>query len=89
MLLLASIFFPPKGKLVAIFLFAVCTISTYVWSMSSWPIDPTGMSFSDGIIQGIILLIFVFVRVIGMVSGALLLRRHPDNKKHIEEAGCL
>jgi hypothetical protein len=89
MLLLASIFFPPKGKLVAIFLFAVCTISTYVWSMSSWPIDPTGMSFSDGIIQGIILLIFVFVPVIGMVSGALLLRRHPDNKKHIEEAGCL
>ncbi|MHA3841340.1 hypothetical protein ACX0GZ_08985 [Sphingomonas aestuarii] len=89
MLLLASIFFPLKRKLVVLFLFAVCTISTYIWSMSSWPIDPTGMSFSDVILHGGLLLILAFVPVMGMVSGALLLRRHPNNKKHNAEAGGL
>lgn len=82
-LLLASIFFPLKAKLVALFLFAVCTISTYIWSMSSWSIDPTGMSFSEGIIQGVLLMIFAFVPVMGMVSGALVLRRHPTTKSTV------
>jgi hypothetical protein len=88
MLLLASLFSPLKARLVALLLFAVCTNSTYIWAMSSWPIDPTSMSFSDGLLQGFLFLIFAFVPILGAVSGASLFRRHPHHKKCNEQASC-
>lgn len=87
-LLMTSIFFPLKAKIFALLLFAGCTIFTYIRYISSWPINPTSMSFSDGLLQGVFLLTFAVVPAIGMVSGALLLRRHPDHKRHSEEASC-
>jgi glucose dehydrogenase len=86
MFLLASIFFPLRAKLVALLLFALCTISTYIWEMSRWPIDLTGMSFFNLLFQGGLFLIFAFVPLLGMVSGVSPLRRHPAHKRHNEEA---
>lgn len=88
MLLLASLFFPLKARLVALLLFAVCTISTYIWAMSSWPIEPGSMSFSDGLLQGFLFLIFALVPILGTVSDASLLRQHPEYKKRNEQASC-
>jgi asparagine N-glycosylation enzyme membrane subunit Stt3 len=88
MLLLASIFFPLRPKIFAILLFAGCTITAYVRWISRWPINPTSMSLFDGFLHGSFFLIFAFVPAIGVVSGTLLLRRHPDHKTHSEEESC-
>lgn len=79
--LLASILFPLKARLIALLVFAVATISVYVWSISIWPANFYTMSFSDGIIQGLLFLIFVFAPILGLVSGAYLLRQHAKRQE--------
>jgi hypothetical protein len=49
--------------------------------MSIRPIDPTRMSFSDGLIVGGIFLVFILGPILGLVSGASLLMRHAKNKE--------
>jgi hypothetical protein len=81
LILLASIFFPLKARIIALLIFAVTTISASVWEMSIRPIDPTRMSFSDGLIVGGIFLVFILGPILGLVSGASLLMRHAKNKE--------
>ena len=82
--LLASIFSAVKTKIIALLIFAASAISFYVWEMSIRPIDPTRMSFSDSLVQGLIFLIFIFVPIFGLVSGASLLRKMASAKSRVE-----
>lgn len=81
LLLLASLFLPLRARIVALLMFAGCTISTYVWSMGNSPIDPTGMSFSEGLLQGLLFIVFALLPTLGVVSGASLMRQHADRKE--------
>lgn len=80
LILLASIFFPLKARIVALLVFAVATISVYVWEMGIWPANPSTMSISYGL-EGLLFLIFVFAPVLGLVSSASLLRQHARCKE--------
>lgn len=71
LILLAGIFCLWKARIVALLIFAVTTISTYVWSFSSWYVDLAALS----VIDYLLFLIFVFVPFLGLASGAALLRR--------------
>ncbi|HEY6816822.1 MAG TPA: hypothetical protein VI168_14890 [Croceibacterium sp.] len=84
LILVASILFTAKAKIIAMLMFAVSAISSYVWEMSIRPIDPTRMSFSDGLVQGLIFLIFIFVPILGLVSGASLLGEMASAKSRSE-----
>jgi hypothetical protein len=77
LILLAGIFCLWKTRIVALLIFAVTTISTYVWSLSSWYVDLAALS----VIDYLLFLIFVFVPFLGLASGAALLRRLALHKE--------
>lgn len=81
LLLLASIFSSLKARIVALLVFATATISVYVWEMSVRPVDPTTMSSSEGLLHGVLFLIFVLAPVVGLASGASLMRRFARRKE--------
>jgi len=81
LILLASIFFTLKARIVALLIFAVATISSYVWQVIYWQqFDPTTMSFSNGLFEELLFLAFVVVPFLGIVSGAFLLRQYANAK---------
>ena len=76
-ILLASALFSLRIRVIATLIFAVST----VWQVSIHPIDLRGMSFSDVLINGLLLLIFIIVPIVGFVSGASLLRQHVGHNE--------
>ena len=81
LLLLASIFFSLKARTVALLIFAMATISVYAWEMSVRPVEPTTMSFPEGLLHGLLFLIFVFAPFVGLASAASLLKRLARSKE--------
>ena len=81
LLLLTSIFLSLKARIVALLVFATATISVYVWEMSVRPVDPTTMSSSEGLLHGVLFLLFVLAPVVGLASGASLMRRFARRKE--------
>jgi len=81
LILLASIFFPRKARIIALLIFAVSTISASVWEMSIRAADPIRMSTSYLLIEGSIALIFFLVPILGLLSGASLLRKDAEGKE--------